>query len=250
MLNSILHKFGIHISRISNPGKIPWLLKVVDSSNSTLSFIAPTLIDRLSLTSFVQVGANDGEHGDPFETCAKNSELRGILVEPQPRACSKLRKKYIHNPNIIIEDSAIGNANGFLTLYQLDDDNHNPIAGHQYDLVTSSNQTHLNKMRKQMGVDMPIKKLQVPSLTWDALLQKHGFNNPDIVIVDIEGMDDQIVNQINLRDKAPTLIQFEHMHIPSDRLEACTERLMKSGYNFVASEYDVICIHKRAWMPR
>lgn len=246
LINGILNKFGIHVVKSASAGRIPWMLKMIDQSESILELVGPGLIERFDLKYFVQVGANDGEKGDPFEECLSGGNLCGILVEPQPLACDKLRQKYSGNDKIIVEELAIGVREGAFDLYCLDDKSCKPKFDYHYDQLASGDSNHLKQVCRQMGIDLPIKKIKVNSITWANLLEKHKFPNPDIVLVDTEGMDDMIVNQINLDYNCPMLIQFEYIHIPAKRLEVCSGRLRKAGYTFVMTEYDLLCIHKKA----
>lgn len=246
VLNTILHKTGLHITKGEKADRIPWLLKTIDQSESIIDLIAPILIAKHDLKHFVQVGANDGEKGDPFEDCVRNCNLKGILVEPQPQSCNRLRQRYANNANIIIEESAIGEKGGRFPLYYLDDKTCKPKFDYHYDQLTSGDRNHLENLCKQMGIDLPIREIEVEAVTWSKLLEKNNFPNPDIVIVDTEGMDDLIVNQVNLEQKPPMLIQFEYLHIPTKRLDFCSSRLKDAGYKFIVSEYDLLCIHHQA----
>jgi FkbM family methyltransferase len=245
--NQLLHRLDLHLTSQPDPGRIPWILKNLDNAPSPLRWMVPELIRQHDLKTFVQVGANDGEWDDPLSECINKFPIRGIMVEPQPGACAKLKRKYAGNDRVTIEQAAISQNEGFLTLYHLSDDQIS-VGGEKplrSDLLTSGNRAHMEKMRTALGQTCGIEELQVPALTWPSLLRKHGIPNPDMVLVDTEGMDDVIVNQIEHGEHSPAFIQFESLHLDSARLTVCTRRLAEAGYRFVMSEYDLLCLHGR-----
>lgn len=246
-INQTLHRLGLHVTKQADPGRIPWLLKGLDTAPSPLKWLAPEIIRRHGLKTLVQVGANDGDVGDPISACIREFNLQGILVEPQPGPCAVLRKKYEGVDHIAIDQAAISSEAGHITLYYFDSEKISTRSDLEVkaDLLTSGDRKHIEKMRDAMGQAGGIHEMRVPALTWKGLLDKHHLPHPDIVIVDTEGMDDLIVNQIELGANSPSIIQFEHLHIHSSRLEACTKRLHDAGYRFIVSEYDVLSLHQR-----
>lgn len=246
-INHLMHRLGLHVTLHPDPGRIPWILKNLDAAPSPLRWIAPEMIRQHDLKTFIQIGANDGENGDPFSRCIAEFPLQGILVEPQPGACAKLRQKHGSNPRLIIDQVAISETAGHLTLYHFGSENI-AVRGDKEvraDLLTSGNREHMERMRDTLGLTSPIEELKVPALTWQGLLQKHGMTTPDMVIVDTEGMDDVIVNQVVTDERGPAFIHFESLHLSSARLERCTDRLEQAGYRFIMSEYDLLCLHPR-----
>lgn len=246
-INSLMHRLGMHVTQHPDPGRLPWILKNLDAAPSPLRWIAPELIRQHDLKTFVQVGANDGENDDPFSRCIAEFPLQGILVEPQPGACAKLRQKHASNPRLIVDQVAISETPGHLTLYHFGSENIEVRSDKEVraDLLTSGSREHMERMRDTLGLTCPIEELKVPALTWQGLLQKHGMSTPDMVIVDTEGMDDVIVNQVATDEHGPAFIQLESLHLSSARLKRCTDRLEKSGYRFIMSEYDLLCLHPR-----
>ncbi len=246
-LNKLLNRLGLHVIKNEDPGKIPWVLKNLDTSPSAFRWIAPELIRRHNLKTFFQVGANDGQCGDPIEGCIEAFGLQGVMVEPQPKPCALLKEKYAGNDRVAIDQVAVSEKEGFITLYHFAPEHIATRSAVQVkaDLLASTDRGHLEKMRQVMEGTGEIQEMKVPALTWKSLIHKHSLPAPDMVIVDTEGMDDTIVNQVGLGDNAPALIQFEHLHIGAERLEACTGRLRKAGYRFIMSEYDILCLHKK-----
>lgn len=248
IFNSVMHGFGLHLAKQHRADRIPWILKTIDSSISPLSWMMPELIRRNGLETFVQIGANDGKQGDPFGDSIRSHTLKGILVEPQPDPCAALRKLYGDLKGVVIEQLAIDQQEGHIILYQFPVKKVKTYGGEvNPDIFTSGDLAHMKKMAASLGIKDPLEEMKVPALTWDQLLRKHSLPNPDIVIVDTEGMDDVIINQINLNQCAPAVIQFEHIHLNTARLQACANRLASARYRFVLSEYDLLCLHPRVY---
>lgn len=136
-----------------------------------------------------------------------------------------------------------------MTLYHFlgDEIQSGAAKGVRCDLLASGNRQHMERMQSVLGQPGGVHEMKVPTLTWKGLLQKHGMANPDMVIVDTEGMDDVIVNQIELESGGPAFIQFESLHLDAERLSVCTRRLEAGGYRFIMSEYDLLCLHPKVW---
>src|SRR6266700_5808911 len=67
---------------------------------------------------FVQIGANDGMHGDPLRSLIlKHASWGGILVEPVPYAFERLKKNYAGRSNLHFENVAVSDCAGFMPFY-------------------------------------------------------------------------------------------------------------------------------------
>jgi len=69
--------------------------------------------------NFIQVGANDGEYGDPLHSFIVKYPWHGILVEPQPDIFAKLRENYAAIQNrLIFENIAIAKDLSTIAMYR------------------------------------------------------------------------------------------------------------------------------------
>ena len=67
---------------------------------------------KKSTAFFVQVGSNDGFHGDPLYSLIKAHEnWAGIFIEPVKYAFEKLKLNYGDSPKYIFENLAVGTKN-------------------------------------------------------------------------------------------------------------------------------------------
>ena len=68
---------------------------------------------------FIQIGANDGLKADPIYLYVNKYHWNGILVEPVKYIFDNLRKNYQGVPNVLFENVAIGEKDGFKNFYRL-----------------------------------------------------------------------------------------------------------------------------------
>ncbi len=69
---------------------------------------------------FVQIGAHEGQSGDPLTDLVIARGLSGVLVEPQPEIFAKLRSNYAQHTQLQFEQAAIAPADGTVAFYRVD----------------------------------------------------------------------------------------------------------------------------------
>ena len=70
--------------------------------------------------NFIQIGANDGEYGDPLRRFITKYAWRGLLVEPQPAVFAKLQKNYSdHKERLVFENVAIASGVSSIEMFKL-----------------------------------------------------------------------------------------------------------------------------------
>lgn len=152
---------------------------------------------------FIQVGANDGIAHDPLRKFVVERGWRGILCEPQEGVFSALKANYAeHADRLIFENVAISPDAGGLRLY------HAPGVN----LTVSS--TNAATTARQTGVRASdLIAVTVPTLTLDALVERHDFQGFDLLQIDVEGYDLAVLKTLSLDRHRPGVIQFEHGHL-------------------------------------
>ena len=68
---------------------------------------------------FIQVGANDGNWGDPIYKFIRRDHWKGILIEPQKMIFDRLKNNYKKLNNLFFENLAIDSTEGERILYQI-----------------------------------------------------------------------------------------------------------------------------------
>ena len=134
---------------------------------------------------------------DPNYNLLKDIRPKGILVEPEPTAFSKLKRNYANNKRMKFENIAIGN-----------DDDNNMI----FYSFKNSKKSCLSKataeIKKKIGAGDYIE-IKIKTMKWSTLLKKHVVNLITMVHIDAEGYDHIIVNQILDYGILPSIIEYE-----------------------------------------
>ncbi len=182
-----------------------------------------TLVEDLALTSrpfFVSVGANDGVTLDPIGPIARKLNLRGIAIEPNPEAWSKLGKVYEPYP-VVCCRFAIHEQDGFRRL---------AVPNEAYGVFKGT-------------IDGPVEAMthMVETVSVESLAMRYNLSQIDILVTDVEGMDHLVVKWFLDFMFRPKLICFEHTMISFfekvrlyTRLKLYGYRLMKDGMNMIA----------------
>jgi FkbM family methyltransferase len=177
----------------------------------------------------VEIGANDGSLFDPLRTYIERYPWSGVLVEPMPHLFEKLRARYADSPRISLEQSAIGERDGWMTLHYLAPESaggqhpawHDALASRDRDLL-------LRNLGPSGGGD--IREIRVPCLTFETLCRRHRLDSIDLILIDAEGADGDIVEALNLDLFHPRLLIFEHAHLPAEQAARCSSTLIAEGY--------------------
>ena len=185
--------------------------------------------------TLLQIGANDGVRQDPVRPVLAHPNVQGVLVEPIPSVHEKLRTNYAGFPNVRTANSAIGGADGTLTLYALDRRSFDDAS-----LVASFDRRHVERFRRiwDMREDELVSH-DVPCLTVQTILGHHGWKRVDIAVADTEGMDHLICNQLLDLDEPPEIIHFEYALSPEFEIRRILERLEQMNYAVARTGLDM-----------
>jgi FkbM family methyltransferase len=155
-----------------------------------------TFADKYPDAFFIEVGANDGEQGDPLREFVLSRRWRGIMVEPLPHVFERLSANYRGLGRVVLENAAIADSDGrrpFYYVAPLD-----PESGLEdpewHDAIGSfSRETLLRSADLVPDLERRIVRTEVPCLSFDSLCRKHSVEDLDLVLVDAEGYDHEIV---------------------------------------------------------
>jgi FkbM family methyltransferase len=140
-----------------------------------------------------------------------------------------------------VAEVAVASKNGLLQLWKVAQVTQ--IGKLKMDAVTSFDRSSLSVKLKKWGVKAELEPISVKAMSLQEILEEHQMVSPDIVVIDTEGMDRIVLDQVEFSEKGPALIQFEINNLNSKDLEYCRQRLIRSGYKFILTERDAICIH-------
>jgi len=139
---------------------------------------------------FAEVGANDPELLSQTLFLEKLG-WRGVLVEPQPDCCRRLREK---RPNAKIFEAACGSPEqrGTADFHIANDDTRSSLRQYEHD-----ESVHFSSV------------LKVKVQTLDEILEEAGIERLDFLSVDVEGCELEVFKGLDLKRHQPRLIIVE-----------------------------------------
>ena len=191
-------------------------------------------------STFVQIGAYDGQTSDPVNEYVLTGKMNCLLVEPIETSFHKLRKFYDGTPNIHLIQAAIGHSNGSTIMFKVRQTSQNysiPRGG-----LASFEKAHLLRH----GIkEEDIETVNVPCLTLKSLLAKFHLTEIDIMQIDTEGFDAEIVKMALAMDKTPDCINFENSNLSLENKTEIYDLLTKGGYVHSSDTFNTMALHHR-----
>lgn len=174
-----------------------------------------TLISKEEIV-IVQIGSHDGIVGEEYglqEILDNHSNFKLFLIEPIPQFFNNLTNVYgKYGEKITYCNFAITDING---------------------------KTRMVEQGGMSRIDHNGGSLEVNSLDWDTFLNLYNIKNIDLLLIDCEGYEFNILQQINYDKCRPKVIRYEYMHI-GDK-EGCDNFIRSKKYNI---NY---CIHDHTY---
>lgn len=169
----------------------------------------------------VQLGANKGNDGLTKWLKDNNPEITQlVLVEPFNVHHSSLEECYAHIENKVIESSAVGVEPGRFTLYYT---HHDAPFYH----VASLTKDHVVK---HYNPEVPIEELEIEVKTLEQLLDDRGLTKVDWLLVDIEGVDADVILTFPWSKFDIQRVDIEWLHL-GEKLPAIVQMFKDLGYN-------------------
>lgn len=190
--------------------------------------------DKQSIT-VVQVGAHIG-HDDLAKHLIKYNNISfGIFVEPNIIHIDKLKECYKQFNNVVIENIAIKpfySQDEELTIYYHDHDPDKQVA--------SFSKEHVEKHIVCWPIGGDIRSFTVKAITIHELFDKYNLKEIDWLLLDMEGLEPNIILNLDFDKYSIKKIEFEALHL-GEYKEKIIEKLYKYGYVQTQSlhEYDI-----------
>lgn len=185
---------------------------------------------RGSTPTFVQVGANDGESGDPLHDLIVSREIRGLLVEPQAQPFERLCANYAGVEGLRFENAAVTEVDG-------------PI-----EMLTATGRTTIGSITPDRTIlhlhPGELRTVTVEGRTFGSILARHGIERFDILQVDTEGYDYKVLCQVDLRARGVTIVNLEYFCLPVEERFAVCERLAAAGFAWVFGRRDILGVDR------
>lgn len=216
----------------------------------TLEMVIGTFLEKRNAATFVQIGAYDGVDSDILHSWLERYPLSGVLVEPVPETFEKLLAQCGHRSGLKFENVAIsprGDSQPFYRLYPdyLERARHPVKSRPEPGQLSSFDPQHILKHVPYNGDwhDI-IETLEIPCLSLSDLLAKHEIEALDLLLVDAEGADFPILMEHDWESCKPSIVIFEHIHIPRRDREELIGKLIKEGYRWAPSGLNTIAVHE------
>ncbi len=198
-----------------------------------------TLIKTLSLynniSTFVQVGAHDGEMHDPIRKFILANNWSGLLIEPQKDMLEKCKKSYKNKENLIFINCAVHPYKKNIELFKVNnakDYSHTGWASIMPDRFVDTKYEN----------DYSIVNVKAKNLM--DIIKENNFNSIDILQIDTEGFDGEVIKMFDFSNYTPLLIQYEHVLLSMSDHKTINNQLDLLGYYSIIKKNDTILVKK------
>jgi FkbM family methyltransferase len=184
--------------------------------------------------TIVQLGSHHGYDNLSKYIFKNYQELTlGLFVEANPIHIDKLKTCYSNYKNSIIENIAIkshDHESDTLQIFFHDKDPDKQVASFDINHV---------KKHEYCWDSGDIHSFEVRALSLEALLNKYNLTDIDWLLIDIEGLEADIILNLDLNKYRIKKIEFEKLHLGSNKSQILN-KLASFGYKKVESlhEYD------------
>ena len=197
-----------------------------------------------------QIGAADGILVDPIRALMVNFDPTSVLVEPNPYMYARLVKNYRNNRRAKFVQAALCAEPGEMTLNAINPEKAKVNGLPEWALGISSAYMDRNAIggltiNEEIAslIGKCIESIDVTAVDVDYLLSLNEGRSPEIVVIDVEGMDAQIVQLILNKNIRPTIIQFEVQCLPQSELDSAMT-LLKEEYVILGFGNDGVAYKK------
>jgi len=191
-------------------------------------FIRAALYDQQELY-LLQIGAYDGTSNDPIYSLIQQYPINTILVEPNTIAFERLSTAYTDNPKVRLENIAVAEKDGIEKFFVLKGESC-PLQFEQ--LSSFSKDTILSHKRWYPNLENWLHEEMVECKTVETLLREHQFERLDLLVLDVEGYEENILRSINFYLISPQIIYYESCHLAPIMQDRLLRSLFLMGYKF------------------
>lgn len=162
--------------------------------------------------TFLDIGANDGiTLSNTYALSQK--EWTGCCVEASPKAYDRLKEAHPFNKHIEYYKFAIGSINGKIILHE---SNEHLVGKGDIGLLSTVKESEL----KRWGDAQVFTKIEVPVKTFKSFLSMTAHYSFDFISIDIEGMELEVLPQMDLKKLETKLICVEFNGKEKEKFDA------------------------------
>ena len=160
-----------------------------------------------------------------------------LLVEPVPHNVVEIKKNLNNLEGIIIEQFALSDKNETRNFYFVKNTSIHKLKKHWSSGIGSFNKQHLldHKSKRFKIEEEDIDKISIEAIRFKDLVDKYNINQIDKLLVDVEGSEFAILNDIDLSSVNIKKIIFEYKHFDGyqttgKKLEEILKKFEENGY--------------------
>ena len=160
-----------------------------------------------------------------------------LLVEPVPHNVVEIKKNLNNLKGIIIEQVALSDKNETRNFYFVKNTSIHKLKKHWSSGIGSFNKQHLldHKSKRFKIEEEDIDKISIEAIRFKDLVDKYNINQIDKLLVDVEGSEFAILNDIDLNSINIKKIIFEYKHFDGyqttgKKLEEILKKFEENGY--------------------
>ncbi len=187
----------------------------------------------------LQVGAMDGVFFDLLHPLLIEGGWEGLLIEPLPDMFALLQKTYASQPQLKLINCAISDHSGALPLYRIDPEavTKGFLPKEALGMTTSfSDRGFMGREDYAERFKAHMRKTEVPCRS---LLETIGdIPHIDVAVIDTEGSDWMIAQQLDIARFKTRLICIEYSNLRTDELKECCAHLSERGFALALCEED------------
>ncbi len=195
---------------------------------------------------FVKIGANDGLTGDPCsDLLIASPSWRGLLIEPVPYCCERLRQNFPDSDRFRIIEAAIATHDGIRDLYFIRSDARKifPDLPIWYDQLGTFDAHHIEKHFGEK-IRPFIERQRVAARTYANVMADNDLGEYALLHVDTEGYDFEILKMALAYPRLPGMIFVEHAHLCREDRRRMRHVLRSKGYFVRNCGMDYFAIHR------
>lgn len=186
----------------------------------------------------IQIGSNKGN--DDLSNYLQSNFTKldfGLFVEPNPAHIDELKACYSNYDNAIIENVAIKSPDQTEEELEIFYNTHDAVG-----IMASCKLEHvmLHTRTESYFQSGEIKSFKIPCLTLENLLDNYNITYLDWILLDVEGLDAEILLTFNWKKYNIRKVEFEHVHLGEHR-NAVQNMFIEMGYERVNS------LHSNDW---
>ena len=160
-----------------------------------------------------------------------------LLVEPVPHNVEAIKKNLNKLEGIKIEQVALSDKNETRNFYFVKNTSIHKLKKHWSSGIGSFNKQHLldHKSKRFKIEEEDIDKISIEAIRFKDLVDKYNINQIDKLLIDVEGSEFAILNDIDLNSINIKKILFEYKHFDGfqttgKRLEEILIKFGENGY--------------------